>query len=165
MAQFQATNLQKDDMQKLLCSINKCLGEKALSDNQLDESFVMWWPKLEDEIQKISHINDDEQPERSERELLKEILNTVRNISRQNDMYDSTSKILATLSPREEKILRMYFGIGEKNKSTIDEIAKDFDEMPETIKEIQERALKKLRHPSRAKVANDLFAHNFDENT
>jgi hypothetical protein len=52
------------------------------------------------------------------------IFNTVRNLSRQTDMYDSTCKILATLSPREEKILRMYFGIGENKKSTIDEIAK-----------------------------------------
>jgi len=159
MAQFQATKLHKDDMFRLLQSINKCLDNKMLTDNQLEESFEMWWPKLEIEINKIPSSIGLNNPERTDRELLEEVLNTVRNLSGQSSLYNETSKVLSTLSPREEKILRMLFGVGESRKYTLEEIASDFEMPVELIGEIKERALRKMRHhPSRAKVLKAMLS-------
>ena len=55
------------------------------------------------------------------------------------------NKVLAALTPREEKVLRIYFGIGEKTDHTLEEIAQDFDVTPERIRQIKAKALKKLR--------------------
>jgi RNA polymerase primary sigma factor len=60
-------------------------------------------------------------------------------------------KVLATLTPREEKVLRMRFGIGEKSDHTLEEVGQDFDVTRERIRQIEAKALRKLRHPSRSK--------------
>jgi RNA polymerase primary sigma factor len=62
-----------------------------------------------------------------------------------------TRKVLATLAPREEKVLRMRFGIGEKSDHTLEEVGQDFEVTRERIRQIEAKALRKLRHPSRAK--------------
>ena len=60
-----------------------------------------------------------------------------------------TRKVLATLTPREEKVLRMRFGIGEKSEHTLEEVGHDFALTRERIRQIEAKALLKLRHPSR----------------
>ena len=60
-------------------------------------------------------------------------------------------KALATLTPREEKVLRMRFGIGEKADHTLEEVGQDFTVTRERIRQIEAKALRKLRHPSRRK--------------
>jgi RNA polymerase primary sigma factor len=60
--------------------------------------------------------------------------------------------VLATLTPREEKILRMRFGIGEKTEHTLEEVGNGFSVTRERIRQIEAKALRKLRHPSRGKV-------------
>jgi RNA polymerase primary sigma factor len=62
-----------------------------------------------------------------------------------------TAEVLASLSPREEKVLRMRFGIGEKSDHTLEEVGQDFNVTRERIRQIEAKALRKLRHPSRAK--------------
>jgi RNA polymerase primary sigma factor len=64
------------------------------------------------------------------------------------DAAEKIRKALATLSPREEKILRMRFGIGEAADHTLDEISRDFALTRERIRQIEARALQKLRHPA-----------------
>ncbi len=66
-------------------------------------------------------------------------------------LSDQTRQILATLTPREEKVLRMRFGIGEKSDHTLEEVGRDFSVTRERIRQIEAKALRKLRHPSRAK--------------
>ncbi len=66
-------------------------------------------------------------------------------------LSDSTKKVLSTLTPREEKVLRMRFGIGEKSDHTLEEVGRDFQVTRERIRQIEAKALRKLRHPSRAK--------------
>ncbi|MCP5467885.1 MAG: RNA polymerase sigma factor RpoD [Deltaproteobacteria bacterium] len=66
-------------------------------------------------------------------------------------LSESTTKVLSTLTPREEKVLRMRFGIGEKSDHTLEEVGKDFSVTRERIRQIEAKALRKLRHPSRAK--------------
>ncbi|MDQ7782718.1 MAG: RNA polymerase sigma factor RpoD [Desulfomonilaceae bacterium] len=66
-------------------------------------------------------------------------------------LTEQTRKVLATLTPREEKVLRMRFGIGERADHTLEEVGQDFDVTRERIRQIEAKALKKLRHPSRSK--------------
>jgi RNA polymerase primary sigma factor len=66
-------------------------------------------------------------------------------------LTEQTRKVLATLTPREEKVLRMRFGIGERADHTLEEVGQDFEVTRERIRQIEAKALKKLRHPSRSK--------------
>ncbi|MCL2625551.1 MAG: RNA polymerase sigma factor RpoD [Cystobacterineae bacterium] len=67
------------------------------------------------------------------------------------NLAEQTRKVLATLTPREEKVLRMRFGIGEKSDHTLEEVGQDFEVTRERIRQIEAKALRKLRHPSRNK--------------
>jgi len=67
-----------------------------------------------------------------------------------SNMAKRIQKVLATLNGREEKILRMRFGIGEKHDHTLDEVGQVFELTRERIRQIEEKALRKLKHSSRA---------------
>jgi RNA polymerase primary sigma factor len=67
------------------------------------------------------------------------------------NLAEQTRRVLATLTPREEKVLRMRFGIGEKSDHTLEEVGQDFEVTRERIRQIEAKALRKLRHPSRSK--------------
>ncbi len=66
-------------------------------------------------------------------------------------LAEQTRRVLRTLTPREEKVLRMRFGIGEKADHTLEEVGRDFNVTRERIRQIEAKALRKLRHPSRSK--------------
>ncbi|MFQ5995566.1 MAG: RNA polymerase sigma factor RpoD [Acidiferrobacterales bacterium] len=65
-------------------------------------------------------------------------------------LKQATSEILATLTPREAKVLRMRFGIGMNTDHTLEEVGKQFDVTRERIRQIEAKALRKLRHPARS---------------
>jgi len=67
------------------------------------------------------------------------------------NLADQTRRVLSTLTPREEKVLRMRFGIGEESDHTLEEVGQDFDVTRERIRQIEAKALRKLRHPSRSR--------------
>jgi RNA polymerase primary sigma factor len=67
------------------------------------------------------------------------------------NLQEQTKKVLATLTPREEQVLRMRFGIGEKSDHTLEEVGQKFAVTRERIRQIEAKALRKLRHPSRSK--------------
>ncbi|MEN9722125.1 MAG: polymerase sigma factor RpoD [Pseudomonadota bacterium] len=81
----------------------------------------------------------------------KKIINPAEAVININ-LSEQTRKVLATLTPREEKVLRMRFGIGEKSDHTLEEVGQDFFVTRERIRQIEAKALRKLRHPSRAKL-------------
>jgi len=68
------------------------------------------------------------------------------------NLAESTRKVLATLAPREEQVLKMRFGIGERANHTLEEVGQDFDVTRERIRQIEAKALRKLRHPSRSRL-------------
>ncbi|MFO8165087.1 MAG: RNA polymerase sigma factor RpoD [Thermodesulfobacteriota bacterium] len=68
------------------------------------------------------------------------------------DLSQQTRKIMTTLTPREEKVLRKRFGVGEKADHTLEEVGKEFNVTRERIRQIEAKALRKLRHPRRRKV-------------
>ncbi len=67
------------------------------------------------------------------------------------NLEEQTRKVLATLTPREEQVLRLRFGIGEKSDHTLEEVGHKFAVTRERIRQIEAKALRKLRHPSRSK--------------
>jgi RNA polymerase primary sigma factor len=67
------------------------------------------------------------------------------------DLSEQVRKVLQTLTPREEKVLRRRFGIGEAADHTLEEVGQEFDVTRERIRQIEAKALRKLRHPSRSK--------------
>lgn len=67
------------------------------------------------------------------------------------NLTEQTKKVLATLTPREEQVLRMRFGIGEKSDHTLEEVGHEFSVTRERIRQIEAKALRKLRHPSRSR--------------
>ncbi|MCL5674040.1 MAG: RNA polymerase sigma factor RpoD [Deltaproteobacteria bacterium] len=68
-----------------------------------------------------------------------------------SDLGEQTTKVLGTLTEREEKVLRMRFGIGIKSDHTLEEVGQEFGVTRERIRQIEAKALRKLRHPSRSK--------------
>ena len=69
-----------------------------------------------------------------------------------SNLAEQTREVLATLAPREARVLRMRFGIDEQTNHTLEEVGQDFDVTRERIRQIEAKALRKLRHPSRSRV-------------
>ena len=67
-----------------------------------------------------------------------------------SNLRESTSRVLKSLTPREELVLRMRFGVGEGSEHTLEEVGRSFNVTRERIRQIESKALRKLRHPSRA---------------
>ncbi len=89
----------------------------------------------------------------------KKVINPVDAVSNVT-LSEQTRAILATLTSREEKVLRMRFGIGEKSDHTLEEVGQDFFVTRERIRQIEAKALRKLRHPSRAKLLKNYLDNN-----
>ncbi len=73
------------------------------------------------------------------------------------NLSDQTRKVLSTLTPREEKVLKMRFGIGEDREFTLEEVGEYFNVTRERIRQIEGKALRKLRHPLRSKNLKELL--------
>jgi RNA polymerase primary sigma factor len=87
----------------------------------------------------LNFIEDNKTPLPDEQAILSNLTHQVR-------------LALSTLTPREEKILRMRFGIGEESDKTLEEVGRDFAVTRERIRQIEAKALKKLKHPSKTKL-------------
>lgn len=74
-----------------------------------------------------------------------------------NDLKERVREVLKTLTPREEKVLKMRFGIDVASEHTLEEVGKDFSVTRERIRQIEVKALRKLRHPSRSKKLLSFF--------
>jgi len=72
-------------------------------------------------------------------------------------LADVTRRVLSTLTPREEKVLKMRFGIDEKKDHTLEEVGQDFDVTRERIRQIEAKALRKLRHPTRSRMLKSFY--------
>ncbi len=81
----------------------------------------------------------------------KKIMSPVEAVTK-FDLSEQTRKVMTTLTPREEKVLRKRFGVGEKADHTLEEVGKEFSVTRERIRQIEAKALRKLRHPRRRKL-------------
>lgn len=78
-----------------------------------------------------------------------------------SDLKERVREVLKTLTPREEKVLKMRFGIDVASEHTLEEVGKDFSVTRERIRQIEVKALRKLRHPSRSKKLQTFFEKEF----
>jgi RNA polymerase primary sigma factor len=69
----------------------------------------------------------------------------------QANLRETANRILSTLTPREERVLRMRFGIGMNSDHTLEEVGQQFNVTRERIRQIEAKALRKLKHPSRSR--------------
>ena len=77
----------------------------------------------------------------------------------QSSLRETTTRVLASLSAREERIVRMRFGIGMNTDHTLEEVGQQFSVTRERIRQIEAKALRKLKHPSRSKVLRSFLDH------
>lgn len=166
LSQFQATKFEKSDMLKLIKTINKNIDSNQLTEKQLEETFNVWWPSLEDSIGNVSN-SPKKQPERTEKDMIEEVVMFTRSFSqkffRHKWELDVTNKItwmLAHLSPKEEKVLRLIHGIGENKEYSIEEISERFNLSERHIKSIITKAYTKLRKFSLSEILEPFESDN-----
>jgi RNA polymerase primary sigma factor len=70
----------------------------------------------------------------------------------QSSLRETTTRLLASLTPREERIVRMRFGLGMNSDHTLEEVGQQFSVTRERIRQIEAKAIRKLKHPSRSRV-------------
>jgi DNA-directed RNA polymerase sigma subunit (sigma70/sigma32) len=70
----------------------------------------------------------------------------------QSNLRETTTRVLASVTPREERVLRMRFGIGMNKDHTLEEVGQQFSVTRERIRQIEAKALRKLKHPSRSRI-------------
>ncbi len=75
----------------------------------------------------------------------------------QSNLRETTTRVLASLTPREERVLRMRFGIGMNTDHTLEEVGQQFSVTRERIRQIEAKALRKLKHPSRSAGSSGAF--------
>lgn len=143
LAQFQATKAHKDDLRKLIFTINSALGDSKLPESELSETFEVWWPKLEERLGQIGALITSSPPIRPDRELLEEILEIVRSQTSRTTQggvaLGLNPRLLSTLdwSPEDAALVtgfyeklkrdaRMRPG-NKKAKELLDRIARDQD--------------------------------------
>jgi hypothetical protein len=125
LAQFQATKCQKEDMLKLLKTLNAALAEHALPETHIDEAFDVWWPKLDLQLKDLPPDELAARPRRTERDLLEEILDLVRNQNRLTGIWAKEAKefehsmfrdiILEAARLQDESIKKMSSGHNESH--------------------------------------------------
>jgi RNA polymerase primary sigma factor len=77
----------------------------------------------------------------------------------QSNLRETTTRVLAPLTPREERILRMRFGLGINSDHTLEEVGQQFSVTRERIRQIEANAIRKLKHPSRSRVLWSFLDH------
>jgi RNA polymerase primary sigma factor len=75
----------------------------------------------------------------------------------QSLLRTQVAEVLTTLTPREQRVLQLRFGLEDGRSRTLEEVGREFDVTRERIRQIEAKALRKLRHPSRSKTLRDYF--------
>ncbi len=138
LVQFQAAKADKEDTRRLIQTMNQALGEGFLLENKIDKAFNVWWPELEAKLKSIPDIKEQQPPQRAERELLEEILDLVRNQTR-NSLGISRELLEGPQEEIEAEILSLLKQ--EPKALTIVAIAKRIDATPYAVS----RAVDNLR--------------------
>lgn len=158
-SQFQMSKLDRDDILSLLHTINAMLEKGSLSEEQLKETFQLWWPSLESKLREIPSSPSTCEPKRSDRDILEEILELARRQSRESlsqlhgtfsKEREAIRKTLMTLTPRQEKALRMVYGIGEPPES-LEKVCEKWGLTLSEFQKLHDKALRVFGSPERMK--------------
>jgi hypothetical protein len=110
LAQFQATTAEKPETRKLLHTINKASGDHALQVPQVDAAFEKWWSELDSQLQAISAVQLSAPPKRPDRELLEEVLETVRAMARRPPLAIDHAVAQVQDSEASDKVRSLWGG-------------------------------------------------------
>ena len=140
--------------------VNEIPSNDIVSSDQIDDVLMMFDEMDIDVVDDLQGLKMEEEKdlekEEEEDSHLGDFIEDKAILSPQEavisaNLTEQTGKVLSSLTSREEKVLRMRFGIGEKYDHTLEEVGQDFDVTRERIRQIEAKALRKLRHPSRSK--------------
>ena len=114
LAMFQSTKAEKDETKKLIATLNKAMGDKALAESSLNETFDLWWPKLEMGFDMIPPSKQTKKPQRPDRAILEEILQLVRLQTRSSERADwneigEFARVTQLLKDEDERLIRQRF--------------------------------------------------------
>jgi hypothetical protein len=99
LAQFQATTATRASVLALLKTLNGALGESAMSEAHIEETFAVWWTKLASEIENLPPDGATKRPHRTEREMLEELVDTMRSTNAHNqEVFTAIVRVIKTLS-------------------------------------------------------------------
>jgi hypothetical protein len=112
LAQFQATRATKFDVLKLLKTLNSGLGQTSLSDAHVLETFEVWWPKLEVELNRMPSNEAPTRPRRTDRELIEELIDLTRNQSRVSGPLSAALHLTENQQAIAFEILRVLNSVG-----------------------------------------------------
>jgi len=151
----------KGKLMKSFKSLVKKLGREPTSQELSKDTGI----PLQDVERSLNFVGEPislDLPIGEEDSTLKDLIADEKSVSPgdslfQKDLIYQTRKVLANLSPREEKILRLRFGIGCNGESTLEEIGKQFGLSRERIRQIEARAIERLRDPNRHKEIKEYF--------
>jgi hypothetical protein len=108
LSMFQATKADKEETRQLVHTINTCLAERTIDRDAMDEAFEVWWPRLEKALKGVSTVRTCQQPIRSDRELLEEILGLARR------PFQHEAEVRAIFDPTD-----MYRVIAERSARNV----------------------------------------------
>lgn len=119
--QFQSTIFNKDDVHKLLKTLNKACGEEQLTDERLEKAFNVWWPTLENELQALKEVEENEGSEGSSvnspesSEILEEILDLSR--TNQKLLRNPDSNVLESLSEMSDNLMKVLSRLEKERRA------------------------------------------------
>lgn len=148
-------NYQNKEVAKKLCNFFHCNLEEILP-NELaqqikNNSEIAELLQEEQTVYKevdVEYLSYDEAPQ--------SILAYQENFNKQIDFRETIEKVLKTLTPREERIIKLRFGIGDEVEHTLEEVGKEFGVTRDRIRQIEEKAIRKLKHPARLRNLKEI---------
>lgn len=129
--QFQSTIFQKDDIKKLVKTLNKACGELAISETRLDKAFEVWYPTLEDELKKLKDVDDDSPKEEENDGYTSEILEEILDLARSNQklLRNPDSKLSETIENISQSLQEQRNYLRHNSESDFRRMSRKFHPM------------------------------------
>jgi hypothetical protein len=151
LAQFQLTRAEKEDTRKLVYTINEALKDEALPESQLDKYFDRWWPDLEEQLKGIPRTPGASEPQRSERDILEEILESVRGLKRVYSpaLAEERLQFTSDLPVSQMNVNRLLDSVTQSYRQSLADVM-------ESIQDIESHQTKQeIKKPNEDATSND----------
>lgn len=161
--QFQSTIFQKEDIKKLLNTLNKACGESSIPDVRLEKAFEVWYPTLEEELNKIRGVADEEHEEKkkSDNNHSSEILEEILDLSRNNQklLRNPDPKIHDNLADLRNMIQEQFFRFEKNSDMDVKRMSRKFN--PMFLEEVMHIGMRNNKNPYGFLIALSFFKSDF----
>jgi hypothetical protein len=161
--QFQSTIFQKEDIKKLLHTLNKACGDTSITDGRLDKAFEVWYPTLEEELNRIKGVPDEPEEERNNdkapqsSEILEEILDLSRN--NQKLLRNPDAKFLEGFDELKKLIQEQYVQLEKNSDLEVRRMSRKFS--PLFLNEMMHIGMRNGKNPYGFLIALSFFKADF----